>query len=411
MKVLLINPPNHRPIKSVLPEVIEEERGYNPPLGIMYLASYARKHTFHQIELLDCQVEELSYKQIEAEIKRRRPDVVGITVMTFSLIDVLTVVKIVKTINPKIKIVLGGPHAHIFPEETIVLDGVDFLVLGEGEFVFRDLLENINDKRNLKKIKGLVFIENGKIINTGKPDFIENLDALPHPARDLLPISKYSSVLAKRSPVTTMFTSRGCPHRCIFCDRPNLGKKFRARSALNVVEEMEECLKMGIREFFLYDDTFGVDRQRVLKICDHILKRNLKAGWDIRTRVDTVDEEILRKLKTAGCERIHFGIESGNPEILKTLQKGITIEQARRAFRLTKKIGIETLAYFMIGNPGETKKTAKQTIRLAKELEPDYVHFSVLIPFPATKLYWWGLERGIFKTDFWREFARNPQFG
>lgn len=409
MRVLLVNPPNYKSIESILPEAIDEERGYSPPLGIMYVAAYIREHTSHQISLLDCQAEELSYKQIEAEIKKRKPDVVGITTLTFNLIDTLEVAKIVKKVNPQIKVVLGGIHVHIFPEETIALEGIDFLVLGEGEITFTRLLENIKSKKALKKIKGLVFKERNKIVNTGAPDFIEDLDALPFPARDLLPFKKYSSVLAKRSPITTIFTSRGCPYRCIFCDRPTLGKRFRARFALNVVEEMEECLRMGIFEFFLYDDTFGVDRQRVLEICNQILKRNLKIGWDIRTRVDTVDEEVLRKLKKAGCERIHFGVESGNAEILRILQKGITIKQAKKAFRLARRAGIETLAYFMIGHPGETEKTVRQTINLAKKLEPDYVHFTPLTPFPATKLYWWGLERGIFKTDFWREFAKNPQ--
>jgi radical SAM superfamily enzyme YgiQ (UPF0313 family) len=203
-------------------------------------------------------------------------------------------------------------------------------------------------------------------------------------------------------------TSRGCPYRCLFCDRPHLGKKFRARSAINVVDEIEECVKKGIGEFIFYDDTFTIDRQRVFDICDEILRRKLDIMWDIRTRVDNVDKVLLERLKAAGCARIHYGVESGNPEILKVLRKGITIEQVERAFKLTKEAGIATLAYFMIGSPGETRSQILETIKFARKLAPDFVHFSIATPYPATPLYQIGLEGGQLKNDYWREFARNP---
>ena len=234
---------------------------------------------------------------------------------------------------------------------------------------------------------------------------------MPFPDRELLPIEKYSSILSGGRIVTTMFTSRGCPFQCAFCDRPHLGKKFRARSAQSVIDEIEECLKLGIKEILIYDDTFTVDRQRTIDICDEIIKRGLKFIWDIRARVDTVDEEVLKKLKAAGCARIHFGVESGTEKILGVLNKGIHLNQVADAFKWSKKIGLETLAYFMIGSPTETKEDIEQTIKFAKEIRPDYAHITILTPYPATEIYRQALSQGVIKNDYWREFAKNPKKG
>ena len=415
MRILLIYPPNGNMITANVP-LLEEardkgEEGFYPPLGIMIVAAYAEQNTKHKIEIIDTQVEKMDYTDIEKEIKRRKPDVVGITAMTFTLIDVIMTAKVVKSIDENIKVVLGGPHVNIYPDETINIPGVDYLVLGEGEITFTELIQNIENTDKLKQIKGLVFKEGDKIVNTGQRTLIDNLDTIPFPARHLTPYKKYYSLLAKQSPVTTMITSRGCPYKCLFCDRPHLGKKFRARLASNVVDEMEECVNIGIKEILIYDDTFTINRKRVINICDGILKRELDIGWDIRARVDNVDEEMLKKLKEAGCERIHYGVESANPEILKVLRKEITVEQVIKAFKLTKKVGISTLAYFMIGSPRETRAQALETIEFAKKLNPDFVHFSVTTPFPATPLYYMGLEEGVLKKDYWLDFAKNPTNG
>ncbi len=408
MKVLLINPPSENEIASNTPPIVDEEQGFFPPLGIMYLAAYAEKYTDHQIEILDTQVEQLSYPQIEQEIRKRNPDVVGITTMTFSLIDSMLTARLAKKVDEDIRVVLGGPHVSIYPEETIEFPEVDYLVLGEGEITFTELLQNFDDKDKLRTITGLVFKDNGGIVNTGSRDFIKDLDALPYPARYLTPYKKYRSLLAKESYITTMITSRGCPYQCAFCNRPHMGKRFRARSSSNVVDEMAECVKMGINEIAVYDDTFTLDRNRVIEICDGILTRSLKIKWDIRTRVDIVDKKLLLKLKQAGCDRIHYGIEAGTPEMLKVLRKGITLEQAKNAIKWSKEVGISTLAYFMLGSPGETREQIMQTINFARELEPDFAHFSITTPFPATELYTEGLREGVFKTDHWRNFAKNP---
>jgi radical SAM superfamily enzyme YgiQ (UPF0313 family) len=189
-----------------------------------------------------------------------------------------------------------------------------------------------------------------------------------------------------------------------------MGRIFRARSAKNVVDEIEKCLDLGIKEIFIYDDTFTVDRKRVMDICNEIINRNLKFTWDIRARVNTVDEEMLVLLKRAGCERIHYGVEAGTEKILKILNKQITLDQALKAFKLTRRLKIQTLAYFMIGAPTETKEDIMATIDFMKKLNPDFVQITLLTPFPGTKVYQWALEQNIF-NDYWKDFAKNPQIG
>lgn len=409
MKILLINPPHLNTIASCQPKILEEGLDFLPPLGLMYLAGYFKKHTSHQIKILDCQVEQLDYQQLKEKLIQENPDMVGITAMTFTLIDVIKTAQLAKQVNQEIKVVLGGPHVNIYPEETMQIKEIDFLVLGEGEEPLRDLLANINQTQNLNQIKGIVFRDKDKVINTGPRELIKDLDSIPFPARNLLPYKKYFSIISSRRPVTTMFTSRGCPFNCLFCDRPHLGKVFRARSAKNVVDEMEECQKMGIQEIFIYDDTFGVDRQRVLDICSEIQERKLDIIWDVRTRVDTVDEEVIKAMKQAGCQRIHYGVEAGSQKILDVLRKGITLEQIEKAFKITKKNHIQTVGYFMIGSPNETKKDIYQTIKFAKKLNPDFVHISITTPFPATDLYYLGLNQKILPYDYWQKFAKNPQ--
>jgi len=411
MRVLLVNPPQLNLVTNNIPSVVDEERGYNPPLGILYVAAHARENTPHDIAVVDAVVEELDYPALKARIASERPDVVGVTATTFTLVDAIETVRLVKEISKEITVVLGGPHPYIYPEESINLPGIDFLVIGEGEAVFSGLLNNLHDKDALKKIRGLVFKDGNTVVNTGLPPLVDDLDSLPFPARDLTPYMKYNSLIAKSQPVTTMITSRGCPYRCLFCDRPHLGKRFRPRSAKNVVDEMEGCAKMGIREFLIYDDTFTINKQRVLDICRNIKERGLDIGWDVRARVDTVNAEMLSAMKDAGCDRIHYGVEAGSPEVLETLRKGITIEQVKRVFKETRDSGISILAYFMIGSPGETRAQIKESLRLARELGPDYLHLSITTPFPETDLYRLGFEKGVLKEDYWREFAGNPRKG
>jgi len=408
MRALLINPPRFNELCANNPKIVEEERGINPPLGLLYIAAYLEKETSHEVEIIDAQVEGYTYEELAVALKRTTASVFGITVMTLTLIDVMKTVALIKSIHKDSIIVLGGPHVHLYPDQTIKLEGVDYLVLGEGERSFAHLLDALESNGDLTDITGLVFRQNGKIIHTGVPALISGLDALPFPARHLTPYRRYRSLLSKGEIVTTLFTSRGCPYRCRFCDRPHLGKVFRTRSPHNVVDEIEECIKLGIHEFLFYDDTFTVSIKRAKEISREIIRRKLDITFDIRTRVNTIDEELLDLLKRAGCAGIHYGVEAGNDRMLEVLQKDISVKQARLAFAVTKRKKIQTLAYFMIGSPSETLQDIHDTFRLQKELDPDYLHMTILTPFPGTNIYADALKQGIIKKDVWAEFAASP---
>ncbi len=411
MKVLLINPPAEQTLVGNNPKFLDEERGANPPLGLLYLAAALEQRTDHEVSVVDAIAEGLSYDALAEHIGSEQPDLIGVAVMTFTLLDAIKTVEVARRAAPGAKIVLGGPHVHLYPRETVSLPGVDFALTGECEHSFVDLVERLREPGRWDEVPGLAFHRDGHVVLNAKPGLIDDLDALPFPARDLVPYQRYSSVLARRQPITTMFTSRGCPYACTFCDRPHLGKKFRARSAANVADEMQACVEMGIHEILVYDDTFTVDRGRVLDICAEIQRSGLDLGWDIRARVDTVDEEMLRELKAAGCERIHYGVEAGSDRFMQVLRKGITVADAERAFRLTKRAGIATLAYFMIGIPGQAEADVHETMRLARRLDPDYVHVTILTPFPGTAIYRQALKEGVYDTDHWLEFARDPRPG
>jgi radical SAM superfamily enzyme YgiQ (UPF0313 family) len=260
--------------------------------------------------------------------------------------------------------------------------------MGEGELPFAKLLLDI---KNYKP----------------EVEIAEDIDTLPFPARHLINNSLYHSVLGKGKRMTGLCSSRGCPFSCVFCHQPHYGKKWRARSAENVVAEIEECINLGIGEIEIYDDTFTYDRQRVIDICLDMLRKKLKIDWAIRTRVDRVDKEMLQIMAKAGCKRINYGIESANPEVLKMLRKGITPEQSEEAVRMTKESGIEVQAYFMIGSPRETREQILNTIAFANRLNPDYCYYSITSPCPATLLYTLGMREGKF-NDYWRDFAKNP---
>ncbi len=410
MKILLVNPPVENILIGNNPEVLDEERGFNPPLGLLYLATYLKKFSDHEVRILDCPPENVGFNSLAAFARDFHPDVTGLTAMSFTLLDVMESIRVIRREIPSCRIVLGGPHPHLFPHETMELPGVDFVIMGEGERPFAELLAtDLEDEKSLGKVKGLVWRDGSGAIRTNPlPELIRSLDEIPHPDRTLTPFRKYSSLMARRSPVTTMITSRGCPYGCTFCDRPHLGKLFRAHSAAYVVDEMKAIAALGIQEILVYDDTFTIDRTRVLEICDLITRDRLKISFDIRARVNTVDEIMLRALKRAGCERIHFGVEAGTPEMLKVLNKGITLDEVEAAFRMARRAGIRTLAYFMIGNPGETREQVYQSLDFMKKIDPDFAHVTILTPFPGTKIYSEAMNRGIIKDDPWRRFAEKP---
>ena len=317
-----------------------------------------------------------------------------------------------KAVDPSIVTVFGGRHCDHYPRETASLDAVDYVVMGEGERPFTEFIENLGDEAALRKLPGLAF-------NASDGDFVRNpvqtitdLDALPFPARDLTDHGRYRYLLAKGTTFTTMITSRGCPFRCTFCDEGRM--KFRALSAKRAVDEMQECKeKFGITSFFIFDSTFTTQRQRVVEFCDELIERDLGISFDCRTRIDLIDDDLMSRLKQAGCTRIQFGVESGNDEIEQNIIKQITVSQVKAIIDLAvNRYGFEILCDFMLGLPGETEKELKDTVELALELPIDYAHFAVTTPYPNTELYEQGIQKGLFqKVLFGRRWTNNLGHG
>jgi radical SAM superfamily enzyme YgiQ (UPF0313 family) len=408
MKLLLLYPLEESLIDTAMPKILEEGLGFSPPLGLLYLAASVKQHTNWEVKVIDCLAEKLTYREVRERIDRERPDAIGVTVMTHQLMDCLQIAGIAKGVDPKIKVIFGGPHVHMYPGETVAFDAVDFAIIGEAEISLVNFLNSWDRPDRFSGIPGVFFKDRGGIRSGPAPELIDDLDGLPHPDRRLSKYDLYTSPLAKEKTMTTMITSRGCPFKCIFCNRSNMGKRFRPRSAHDVVNEMQECMELGIRHVKVYDDTFTIDKKRVHAICNEIINRRLKISWDIRAHINTIDPDLLKALKKSNCKLICYGIESGNNEVLKRLRKGITRERATEVFGLTRKAGIQTLAYFMLGCPGETRDQMLETINFAKKINPDFCHFSILIPFPHTPIYTEGLEKGKYPCDYWLKFARKP---
>ena len=410
MKVVLALPPISSPIKANFVDTFDNESGQYPPIGLLYLAAYLKANSSHEVTILDCQAENLSHKNAASRLKILQPDVLGIHCLTFHYLDCLKLAENAKIAWPDVTVVVGGPHVHIFPEETLLQSPIDYSMVGEAEVTFSKFVEYVNGSIPRDHVEGLYFLNRAGEPELTKPNpLLPDLDLMPNPARELTNVSLYNSVLAKRSSATTLMTSRGCPFTCIYCDRPALGKTFRARSSKNVVDEIEECIQLGITEFNIFDDTFTIDRKRVVKICEEIIARGLNIRWSCRSRVHLVSPEILTWMKRAGCGRISFGVETADDRVGKILQKGADVAQAEKAIAMTKEAGIEVLADFIIGSPGETKTEIDSTIEFALRTNPTFAQFSIMTPYPATKLYQMGLnEYKLYDHDHWREFATNP---
>ena len=410
MKVLLIQPPVTNIIRESLPAVVEDETGVYPPLGLLYIAAHAEAAAGVEVTVLDCPAERISHADLREHVRSLAPDVVGIQAMTFTLIDAILAARAAKEVAPSAYVVVGGPHPTIYPRETVRLPGVDAVVAGEGEYAFASLLGALGAGLRPAGIPG--------VLTSAEPDaamewrHIDDLDGILPPARHLVENGRYTSPLGQGRRLTTIMTSRGCPARCIFCDRPQMGKVFRKRSAGSVVDEIERCIReFGIEEFVVYDDTFTVDKRRVLEICRLVGERGLRIRWDIRARVDTVTPEMIDALAGAGCSRVHYGVETGSPRIQKVIRKNLDLDRVREVFGLTRRAGMEVLGYFMVGNPDETIDDVRMTFALIRSLPMDYAHIGVFTPYPGTEIFRLALERKIYDRDYWREFAEDPRPG
>jgi len=318
-------------------------------------------------------------------------DVVGLTAMTPTVNTAINIACQVKRANPDLFMILGGAHATLLPEETLTgAPEIDVIVRGEGEETIIELLRALEHKQPLDSISGITRREDGKVVSSPARPANVNLDSLPFLAYHLLPWRRYRPhpPHGKALPFAAIITSRGCPYQCAYCSKPIFGGKFRGQSPERVVEEVAYYReRFGVKELAFYDDVFTLNKKRAYAIADGLIKKGLKIHWTCETRVNLVDKELLHHMKQAGCYAIAYGIESASQEILDTLHKDITLEQAEEAVRLTQEVGLQTIGYFMIGSPGESRETIVETIKFAKRLKVDFAQFAITTPFPGTKLY------------------------
>ncbi len=401
MRVLLVNPREKGNINTRLPESLNRAQGVYQPLGVSYIAAVLEA-AGHEAGILDIQAENLTVDEARARIAGWRPDVVGVTSMTSTLPGALEAARLGKEAGATV--VLGGPQMSVYPEETLSYGCVDYGVVGEGEYAMAALVSGLQ-AGSVPKIPGLVRRVGGKVVVDGGYGLVEDLDALPYPARHLLPMDKYYCAITDRK-FTTIVSSRGCPYRCGFCFKQPCDSHPRYRSPSKVVDEMEECArKYGTRWFMFYDDTIGVRKEHLSGICEEIIRRGLDVKWESPVRVNNVDPGLLKLMREAGCVRLRYGVESGDEGILKLMRKGITPGQVREVFRATREAGIETFGYFIIGYAREDRATMRRTIDFAKELDPDWVMFTVATPYPRTHLYDLAVEAGLVAGDYWRDFT------
>ncbi len=355
------------------------------PLGIAYIASELEKND-HDVSIKDYEVEYFEKLQFKNELNIFKPDVVGISFRSSSYASAKAICTIIKDMNCAIKIVLGGHHATAFPEDTLMDLSADYVVLGEGEYVMAQLLDAIRSNSDLADIPGIAYRKNGDIRKNAPADIIADLDALSFPAWHLLPIEKYVT--------GSILTSRGCPFSCIYCDKGISTRVVRFRSPQNIYREIvafEGKYKKG--RIYFVDDYFFLNKNRLSEIFDLVINDgHLKFKWYCQARVDGIDSGILERAKVSGCELIIYGIETGDPEELEYINKKTTLEEAKRALKLSKNAGIKTRANFMIGFPISTHKTISNSIHFAKKIDADLYRFFIVSPLPNTVL-WERIER------------------
>ena len=412
MKVLITNPPWPGEGFGARSDVrwphMRSDKFIEYPIYLAYLVAIVRESGY-EVGFLDAILEELSIEDFAERVKEIGPDIVVLECSTPSINFDLQSAAAVKKVSPSTQTVLIGSHPTVYHKEIMAENpSVDGICRGEFDYTVRDLVRARAEGRDWSDVLGLTWRRDGEVkVNPARP-VIENLDEIPFPARDLVDSPNYRQGTFRGKHPTTVITSRGCPFHCIYCLWPNTlyGHNFRSRTAKNVVDELEECVnKYGIDEVYFDDDSMALDKERMLEICRLIVDRGIKFEWISQCRVDSMDEEVLRAMKKAGCRYIRFGVESGSPRMLKLMKKGITTEKAMEAFRLARKVGIRTQAFFLFGLPGETEETVRETIEFAKKIKPGSAQFAVAIPHPGTELFDTTTEKGWIRYESWEDFS------
>ncbi len=416
MKILLLLPPTNL---SSSYGSLSDFSNPQPSIGVAYIASVLRENN-HNVKVIDAYVLQYNIEQIKSEIKNFSPDIVGLSVLTSSAEVVYVISKEIRSMLPKVKIVMGNIHASIFSDEVLKNSYADYVIHREGEISFLNLVNAIKSEHSIKNVNGISYIKNGEVINNKVEGHIEDLDALPFPAWDLFPMEKYTcdprTEIIKGHSEFQIISSRGCPNQCTFCSsrtERSLGHKYRMRTPALVVDEMEYMhQKYGALVFSFMDLAFPLVKNHAYTLCEEIIKRNLhkKIKWSTECRVKPLDQDMLDIMKKSGCQRINFGIESGNNETLRDLKKNFTTDDVEKAVKMAHKSRIEIDGMFMMGLPGETEEKIMETIKFAIKLNIRYAIFNIFVPYPGCELWdTLNLNNKIHYNN-WSEFTSYPTY-
>ncbi|MGB9637232.1 MAG: B12-binding domain-containing radical SAM protein, partial [Microgenomates group bacterium] len=373
----------------------------HPPLGLGYLASFLRVKN-HKVAIFDGTLKNAAVDDFVKEVKDFNPGLVGISVLTRGHNQAKKIIKEIKKNFPKLPVVIGGTQVTAAPLQVMSDLKADFAVIGEGEITFSELVSALQSdyKNNFSKIDGLVYWKNGRPKVNPRRELLKDLDEIPFPAWDLMPPARYRIVPilepAKAFPVAPILTSRGCPYNCSFCaSNVTWGRRIRFRSPENVIEEIKLLKeKYGVREIHFSDDNFTMDIERAEKICDLLIKEKIGLPWQCPNgvRIDRLTLPLLKKMKASGCYAVGLGIESGDQGILNMNQKNLDLKIVPTVLRNLQKVGIESYGFFILGLPGDTRKTIKKTIDFALENPFDRVWFNLFTPYPGSPAFpaWLG---------------------
>lgn len=375
------------------------EATIEPPLGLAYMAAVLEKNGFKP-DIVDANVLHLKTEEVLKIIFRKRPQIIGISTNVVTIQSGLELSRTLKKKNKNLVIIFGGPYPTALPEKTLRESQADAVVLGEGEETILEICQRLKGSQPIfYKVDGLVYLKNGKLFWGRSRPLIKDLDSLPFPAYHCLPNLNSYKTRARQKPVASIFTSRGCPFQCVYCNRNIFGKIYRMRSAENVLREIDYLVeKYRIKQIDILDDNFTLIKERTHAIFEGIIKRNYRLAINLQNgvRADRLDQELIKKMKKAGVFKIAFGVESGDRRILRIIKKGLDLKAVLRANKWAKEEGITTYGFFMFGLPGDTKTSMQKTIDFAKKMNPDIAHFGITIPFPGTELYEQIKERGQF---------------
>ncbi|KAF5423722.1 MAG: Radical SAM superfamily enzyme YgiQ, UPF0313 family [Candidatus Methanomarinus sp.] len=395
MRIYLLNPPFKPNFNRCgrWQGIVTRSGTLDYPKWLAYATGVLEKN-HNEVRLVDAPAEKWNLDDVINDVKRFNPEMIVVEANFSSLKNDIKVVQILKDINEKAKTVLVGPPTYIFSDEILKNKGIDTVARFEYDFTLKYLAEAIENNSNLKEIKGISYIDDGKIIHNPNRELTtsEDLDKMPFVSEIYQKHLNIKNYFLSQSlyPEVQIFTGRGCPHKCTFCSWPVtfMGRTYRSRSVENIADEFEYVQEnlLEVKEIFIEDDTFTINKKLVKEFCEEIMRRKINVVWSCNARAD-LDYDTLKSMKKAGCRLIIVGYESGSNEILKNIKKGVTTEQMKEFTGIAKKARLMIHGDFIIGLPGETKETADKTLKFIKKLKPNILQVAVAVPIPGTDFY------------------------